>query len=124
MKDYEEIVKLKLETISEDVFNLLHLKGEDPNRLFELIHHINIISNGTDRKYEDKEFLDLFLKNFTLEVIPYLFQYQKNYLRVKEHWMVTAKYLLEKGLKGIDFGKINLHKKGNNGDVLHPPSDI
>ena len=64
MKDYEEIVKLKLETISEDVFNLLHLKGEDPNRLFELIHHINIISDGTDRKYEDKEFLDLFLKNW------------------------------------------------------------
>jgi len=113
-----------LETISEDVFNLLHLKGEDPNRLFELIHHINVISDGYDRVYEDKEFLDLFLKNFTLEVIPYLFEYQKNYLRAKEHWMVTAKYLLEKGLKGIDFGEINLHKKGNNGDVLHPPSDI
>mgnify|MGYP000070586254 CR=1 FL=1 len=62
MKDYEEIVKHKLETISEDVFNLLHLKGEDSNRLFELIHHINVISDGTDRKYEDKEFLDLFLK--------------------------------------------------------------
>ena len=124
MKDYEEIVKHKLETISEDVFNLLHLKGEDPNRLFELIHHINVISNGYDRVYEDKEFLDLFLKNFTLEVIPYLFEYKKNYLRVKEHWMVTAKSLLEKGLKGIDVGKINLHKKGNNGDVLHPPSDI
>ena len=124
MKNYEEIIKDKLETISEDVFILLHLKGEDSNRLFELIHHINVISTGYDRVYEDNEFLDLFLKNFTLEVIPYLFEYQKNYLRYKECWKTTAINLLELGFKGVDFGEINLHKKGNIGDVLNPPSDI
>ena len=124
MKNYEEIIKDKLETISEDVFNLLHLKGEDSNRLFELIHHINVISTGYDRVYEDNEFLDLFLKNFTLEVIPYLFEYQKNYLRYEEVWKTTAFNFLEQGFKGVDIGKINLHKKGNIGDVLNPPSDI
>jgi len=124
MKNYEEIIKDKLETISEDVFNLLHLKGEDSNRLFELIHHINVISTGYDRVYEDKEFLDLFLKNFTLEVIPYLFEYQKNYLRYKEWWKTISINLLEQGFKGVDFGEINLHKKRNIGDVLNPPSDI
>jgi len=124
MKNYEEIIKDKLETISEDVFNLLHLKGENPNRLFELIHHINVISTGYDRVYEDKEFLDLFLKNFTFEVIPYLFEYQKNYLRYKEWWKTISINLLEQGFKGVDFGEINLHKKGNIGDVLNPPSDI
>ena len=124
MKNYEEIIKDKLETISEDVFILLHLKGEDSNRLFELIHHINVISTGYDRVYEDNEFLDLFLKNFTLEVIPYLFEYQKNYLRYKEWWKTISINLLEQGFKGVDFGEINLHKKGNIGDVLNPPSDI
>jgi len=32
--------------------------------------------------------------------------------------------VLEQGFKGVDIGKINLHKKGNIGDVLNPPSDI
>jgi len=39
-------------------------------------------------------------------------------------WKTTAINLLEQGFKGVDFGEINLHKKGNIGDVLNPPSDI